>query len=52
MRPRLVTEHLTGLRWVATCRWSRWLAWVPSLAVVAAGVAGFVLGRLSWAGCW
>lgn len=48
MKPRLVTEPITRLRWVATTRGSALLAWLPlGVALSALGI-GVWVGRASW----
>ena len=48
MKPRLVTEPITGCRWVATTRGSAALALLPLGVALAALALGFFLGRASW----
>ena len=51
MKPRLVTEPITGCRWVATTRGSALLAWLPVGAVLLALGVGIWIDRLTW-GIW
>lgn len=51
MKPRIVTEPITGLRWVATTRGSAALAWLPAGLVLLALGLGIWIGRLTW-GTW
>ena len=48
MKPRLVTEPITRLRWVATTRGSAALAWLPLGVALTALALGFWVGRASW----
>lgn len=43
MKPRLVTEPITGLRWVAHTRGQALLAWLPSVACLACLGLGVLL---------
>lgn len=46
MKPRIVLEPITGSRWVATRPALVWLAWLPSLAVLAAFGLGYFIGGM------
>ena len=48
MKPRLVQEPITGLRWIATSWGSLWLAALPIAAVVAAFGLGYWAGGRWW----
>lgn len=47
MRPRLVLEPITGLRWIARSRGDAALAWLPVLSVLA-GIALGATGYAFW----
>jgi hypothetical protein len=47
VKPRVVTEPITGVKWIATSRGSLLLAWLPVTVAVIAAVLGFFAGR-SW----
>lgn len=46
MRPYIVTEPITRLRWVATTPGSALLARLPTFCVVAAFALGFFIGYI------
>jgi hypothetical protein len=45
MTPRIVREPLTGSMWIAHRPSLVWLAWLPSLCVIAAFGLGYFVGK-------